>query len=295
MSVQVRASGDGLAVVEKRAHVSRELPIIVIDGSASWRLWWSDLFRYRGALQSLARRNVQARYKQAVLGVAWALLQPVIQVGVFTLLFGMLAKIPSDGAPYPLFALAGLLPWNLFAKTISDGAQSLVVYQTVISKLYFPRIYLVIASAASALVDAAATVLLLAAAMAWYGVHPGVRVLLAIPALAGVLLFALGFAALLAGVNARWRDVQHTLPFLMQVGLYVTPVIYRTSFIPEKWRWLLALNPLTALVEIFRAAALGLPLPDVRVISTSLAVSLVAIVAGVLYFRRTEATVVDVL
>ncbi|MDQ6829816.1 MAG: ABC transporter permease [Gemmatimonadota bacterium] len=295
MSVQVPQLRGEAAVGDDPEHGGRELPVIVIDGSASWRLWWSDLFVYRGALQSLARRNVQSRYKQAALGVTWALLQPAIQVGVFTLLFGMLAKIPSDGVPYPLFALAGLLPWNLFQKTTSDGAQSLVTYQTVISKLYFPRIYLVLASAASALVDAAVTVVFFLAAMLWYGVHPGARMLLAIPALGGVLLFALGFAALLAGINARWRDVQHTLPFLMQVGLYVTPVIYRTSFVPEKWRWLLALNPLTALVEIFRAAALGLAMPDAYTVLASLGVSLVMIVTGVLYFRRTEATVVDVL
>lgn len=269
-------------------------PVTVITSRTSWRLWLQDAWVFRGALQSLAWRNLRSRYKQAALGMLWALIQPAVQVGIFTVLFGILAKIPSDGVPYPLFALAGLLPWNLFTKIVSDGAISLVANQHIITKLFFPRIYLVIASGASALVDAAVTAALLAGAMFAFGVAPGPRFLLAVPALAGVLLVSYGLAALLAAVNARWRDVQHTLPFLLQAGLFVTPVIYRPSFVPERWRMLLALNPLTGLVEVFRAAVLGLPMPEMRVLAISLGMSVATLVIGVWYFTRAESSLVDV-
>ena len=270
------------------------VPVVVIDGTSSWRRWLLDLYLYRGALKSLARRNVRSRYKQATLGMAWAVIQPVAQVGVFTLLFGILARVPSGGAPYPLFALAGLLPWNLFSKTISDGAPSLVVNQHMINKLFFPRIYLVIASSASALLDAVVTAVLMTAVMLWFAVSPGANVWLAIPALLGVLMFGYGLAALLASANARWRDVQHTTPFLLQLGLFVTPVVYHTTFIPERWRWLLALNPLTGFIETFRAAVLDVPAPEPRVLITSLTVAMLTSVLGLWQFRRSEAAIVDV-
>jgi len=271
-----------------------ELPVVVIDGSANWKRWWADLYLYRGALQSLMRRNVRSRYKQAVLGMTWAVIQPAVQVVVFTVLFGRLAKVPSDGVPYPLFALAGLLPWNLFAKVISEASAALVTNQNLITKLFFPRIYLVLAAGASALLDAIVTLFLLVALMALYGHPPGALILLALPALIGTVVFSYGFGSLLAAANARWRDVQHTIPFALQVGLFVTPVIYRHSFVPEKWQWLLALNPLTGLVEIFRSATLGLPLPDGQVLTTSLTVSALLSVIGVWQFTRMEASIVDV-
>ena len=267
---------------------------MVIDGSAPWRRWWADLYAYRGALRSLAWRNVRSRYKQAALGATWALLQPLVQVGVFTVLFGMLAKVPSGGVPYAAFALAGLLPWNLFAKIVSEGAVALVVNQHIVTKLFFPRIYLVLAVGASALLDAAVTVVLLIAAMVVFGIAPGPGIVLALPALLGVVVLAYGAAALLAAVNARWRDVQHTVPFLLQVGLFVTPVIYRNTFVPGRWRWLMALNPMAGFVEVFRAATLNLPLPEPRLVAASLAVGALVVVAGVWYFTRSEATIVDV-
>jgi lipopolysaccharide transport system permease protein len=269
--------------------------IIVIDGSAHWSRWWADLYVYRGALQSLAWRNLRSRYKQAALGMTWAIVQPAVQVGVFTLLFGILANVPSDGVPYPLFALAGLLPWNLFSRIMSDGAVSLVANQGIITKLFFPRIYLVLAAGASAMLDALVTLTLLVGAMWYFGVAPGPAALLALPALLGVLLLTYGLAALLSAINARWRDVQHTVPFLLQIGLFVTPVVYRASFIPERYRWLIELNPLTGLIEIFRASLLGLPMPHARVLAVSLVVSVVMMVAGVWAFRRSETAIVDVI
>ncbi|MBC7789162.1 MAG: ABC transporter permease [Anaerolineae bacterium] len=279
---------------ERAGGTPNGVPVVTIDGSTHWRQWWVDLFLYRGALQSLMWRNVRSRYKQAVLGIAWAVIQPTMQVVVFTVLFGRLASVPSGGVPYPLFALAGLLPWNLFAKIINDGAVSLVANQHIITKLFFPRIYLVLAVGASALLDTLVTLIALVALMLWYGVAPGLGVLFAIPALIGMLVLSYGLAALLAAINARWRDVQHTLPFLMQVALFATPVLYQTSYLPSRWRFLLALNPATGFIEIFRGSMLGMGLPETRIIGISIAMSSAAIIAGVWYFTRSEATIVDV-
>ncbi len=272
----------------------RPADTLIIDTNTPWARWFRDLLLYRGALYSLAWRNVRSRYKQAALGLSWAVVQPLVQTGVFTVFFGILAGIPSGDVPYPAFALAGLIPWNLFQKVTSDGAASLVTNQNLITKLYFPRIYLVLASGASALIDAAVGIVLLIGLMVWYSLGAGPEVLLAIPALLGVALLAFGTAALLASLNARWRDVQHAVPFALQVGLFVTPVIYRSSFIPERWQWVLALNPLTGLVEVFRSATLGVPLPAAHVLLLSGAVSVVMVVLGVWQFTRSEATIVDV-
>lgn len=276
------------------APPSHDLPTFVIDGHAHWRHWIADLSLYSGALRSLAWRNIRSRYKQAALGTSWAIVQPLVQVGVFTVLFGILAGVPSGDVPYPLFALVALLPWNLFAKIVSEGSASLVANQNIITKLYFPRIYLVIASGASALIDALVTVVLLIALMAFYGIAPTAATLLVAPVLLGVLLVSYGVAALLAALNARWRDIQHAVPFLIQIGLFVTPVLYQHSFVPERWRWLLALNPMTGFIETLRAATLGLPVPDASVLWLSFGIALLMIVVGVWYFRRTEAIIVDV-
>ena len=276
------------------AQAEDTLPVVVIDGSAHWKRWWADLYLYRGALYSLAWRNIRSRYKQAGLGMLWAIIQPAVQVAVFTLLFGMVAKVPSGGVPYAVFALCGLLPWNAFAKILSDGAIALSANQALITKIFFPRVYLVLAAGASAIVDVLVGLVLLAIAMFTFGVVPSPRVWLAVPALAGVMLLAFGLAALLAAVNARWRDVQHTIPFLLQIGLFVTPVLYRDSLLPANWRWIAGVNPLSGFIEIFRSSVLGLPLPDSRVLATSFVVAVGAVALGAWYFTRVEANVVDV-
>lgn len=269
-------------------------PVVVIDGSAHWKRWWADLYLYRGALYSLVRRNIRSRYKQAGLGMLWAVLQPAIQVSVFTLLFGIVAKVPSGGVPYPVFALCGLLPWNAFAKILGDGAIALSANQALITKIFFPRVYLVIAAGASAVLDALVGLVLLVVAMITFSVAPGPYVWVALPALAGMMLLAFGLAALLAAVNARWRDVQHTIPFVLQIGLFVTPVLYRDSLLPADWRWIVGVNPLSGFIEIFRSSVLGLPLPEVRFLLTSFLVAITAVVFGAWYFTRVEASVVDV-
>ena len=295
MTTDVSAErGVELAPRETEERADDGIPVIVIDGNPSWRRWFADLYVYRGALQSLAWRNIRSRYKQAALGMTWAVVQPAVQVLVFTVLFGRMVKVPSGGVPYPVFALVGLLAWNLFNKIVSDGAVSLVANQSIITKLFFPRIYLVFASGASALLDAVVTAMLLVILLSVYRIAPTARLLLAVPALTGVLLFSFGFAALLAAINARWRDVQHIVPFMLQVGLFVTPVIYNNSFVPVRWRWVLALNPLTGLIGIFRAAVLNGPLPTGWIANLSLGMSVAMTLVGVWCFRRSEATIVDV-
>jgi lipopolysaccharide transport system permease protein len=273
---------------------SHELPRVVIDGSSNWARWWADIVAYRGALYSLALRNFRSRYKQAALGIAWAVLQPLLQVAVFTVVFSRIAGADPGGIPYPVFALAGLIPWNVLAKIVTDGSTSLAVNQHIITKLFFPRIYLVISAGTSAVVDAIVGVALLGGLMALYGIPPAKTVLLALPALGAVMLLGFGLAALLAAVNARWRDVQHTIPFLLQIGLLATPIVYPPTVVSERWQWLLALNPVTALVAAFRSAVLGSPLPPGRMMAGSLAVSLGAVVVGLWYFTRAERTIVDV-
>lgn len=298
VSVERPADAIGAAqsarAAEHIAHTEDALPVVVIDGSAHWKRWWADLYLYRGALYSLAWRNVRSRYKQAGLGILWAIIQPAVQVGVFTLLFGMVARVPSGGVPYAVFALCGLLPWNAFSKILSDGAIALSANQALITKIFFPRIYLVLAAGASALLDAVVGLFLLAIAMFSFEVVPSPRAWLAVPALAGAMLLAFGLAALLAAVNARWRDVQHAIPFVLQIGLFVTPVLYRDSLLPANWRWIVGVNPLSGFIEIFRSSVLGLPLPDARLLATSFLVAIAAVALGAWYFTRVEATVVDV-
>lgn len=270
------------------------MPRVVIDGSLSWKRWVDDVVAYRGALYSLSLRNLRSRYKQAALGVTWAVLQPLLQVAIFTFVFTRIAGVNTHGVPYAVFALAGLLPWNVFAKIVTDGSTSLAVNQHIITKLFFPRIYLVVAAGASALVDAVVGIVLLAILMAVYGVAPTAALALGIPVLLGVVLLAFGLSAFLAAINARWRDVQHTIPFVLQIALFATPILYPLSAISDRWQWLLALNPLTALITAFRSSVLGLPLPTNTGMATSLALSVVVIVFGVWYFTRAERTLVDV-
>jgi lipopolysaccharide transport system permease protein len=177
---------------------------------------------------------------------------------------------------------------------VGDGAIALVANQALITKLFFPRIYLVIAASASALIDLLVSLALLVTIMIVFGRGPGVTIWLAAPALAGVLLLSYGMAAMLSAINARWRDVQHTIPFVLQIGLFVTPVLYQNTLIPERWRWLIALNPMTGFIEVFRAAVLDLPIPGSATLLISLGVSIAVILFGIWSFRRSEATVVDV-
>jgi lipopolysaccharide transport system permease protein len=233
------------------------------------------------------------RYKQTAIGIAWAVLQPLAMITVFTLLFGKLAKLPSEGVPYPLFAYAALLPWQLFSRTISESTNSLVTDQRLITRVYFPRLIVPLATTLAALADFAIAAGLLVALMFIYGFLPGVAVLWLPAFVLLMLMTVLGVGFWLSALNVEYRDVMYTMPFLNQFWFFVTPVVYSSSLVPEPWRVLYGLNPMAGVVQGFRWALLGIgggPSPMLAV-STIIAISL--FVSGIAWFHRREQTFVD--
>ncbi|MDD3180108.1 MAG: ABC transporter permease [Opitutaceae bacterium] len=272
-----------------------EPPELVIEAGRSSRHYWRDLWRYRELLFFLAWRDVKVRYKQAVLGAAWALVQPLVTMVVFTLVFGKLAGMPSGTTPYPLLVLAGLLPWQLFSGAFSGSSGSIIANANLVSKVYFPRLVVPLAALAVALIDFAVVFVMYAGFSTWFGIWPTWR-LLALPAFMLVaLLIALGAGLWLTALTVKYRDFRFIVPFLLQVGVFITPVGYRTDNIPN-WRDLLALNPLTGVIDGFRWCLLG---GDYQVsaglMGTSLLVAALLLTTGVWFFRATERTFADII
>jgi lipopolysaccharide transport system permease protein len=270
--------------------------ILVIEAGRTERHYWADLWRYRELFFFLAWRDILVRYKQAVLGVAWAVLRPLLTVAVFTLIFGKLAKLPSDSAPYPILVFAALLPWQLFATAFSEAGNSLVSNANMISKVYFPRLVVPASSLVVSFVDFLISMGLLAILMAYYGFLPGARVL-ALPLFILVAVAAAFGAGLwTAALNVRYRDVRFVIPFVIQIGLYVSPVGFSSALVPEEWRLLYSVNPMVGVIDGFRWALLG---GDTPIYMPGLALSLVVIAAtlisGLRYFRKTEKTFADVI
>jgi lipopolysaccharide transport system permease protein len=253
----------------------------------------TELWRYRELFYFLAWRDVKIRYKQTVLGVAWAVLQPFMTMVVFTLLFGKLGNMPSDGIPYPLFYFAALLPWTYFAATLSNSGNSLVMNANLLTKVYFPRVILPTSAAFSGLVDFAVGAVLLAGIMGYYQVVPGWRLLLWPPLIVLLFILALGVSMILAALNVRYRDVKYTLPFLVQLWLFVTPVIYPISIIPERYRPFVALNPLSGVIDAFRASLVPTKQIDWPSLWISSVVTLAIFAIAVVYFRKVERTFAD--
>jgi lipopolysaccharide transport system permease protein len=270
-------------------------PVIVIRPPKGWAPL--DLREFANAhelLYFLVLRNLKLRYKQTALGAAWALLQPLLTMAVFTVVFGRLARLSSEGLPYPLFALAALVPWTYFANALTQAGNSLVEQQQLLTKVYFPRLLLPLAAVIAGLVDLVISFALLLVVLAWYGIAPSAR-LFAVPAftlLAAASAFAPGIW--LAALNVRYRDVRHVIPFLVQIWLFATPVAYSSGLIPERWRPLYALNPMAGVVDGFR----WMVAPGAPTLSAGLAVSAAAVVviltAGLFFFRRVERSFADV-
>jgi lipopolysaccharide transport system permease protein len=254
-----------------------------------------ELWEYRELLYFLVWRDVQVRYKQTALGVGWAILQPFLTMVVFSAVFGAFAKIPSDGVPYPIFAYAALLPWNYFAGAFSRAGTSLVNSANLISKVYFPRLVIPIAAAAAGLVDFALSFVVLLGMMVFYDIRPTVMIwtlpFFLLLALAGALAVGLWLAAL----NVRYRDVNYIIPFLVQLWMYASPVAYPSSMIPAQWRMLYGLNPMAGVIEGFRMALLGTSSLDWTVLGLSVCITVVLLISGALYFRRTERSFADVI
>lgn len=269
-------------------------PLVSIRPGGAWvALNLRDLWHYRDLLYFLTWRDVKVRYKQTALGAAWAIMQPLFTMIIFSLIFGRMAGIKSDGVPYPLFAYAGLLPWTFFSNAVTNSSNSLVGNTNLITKVYFPRMLIPCAAVLAGLVDLAIAFLLLVPLMIYYGVSPGWH-FLALPLLVALTaLLALGVGMWMSGLNVKYRDVRYTLPFLIQLWLFASPVIYPSSIF-GRWRWLLNLNPLTGTIENYRAALLGLPF-DWPALVLSTALTLAALVYSAYAFRRMERRFADVI
>ena len=272
------------------------VPVTVIRPARGWiSLNLRELWQYRELLYFLVWRDVKVRYKQTVLGAAWAILQPVATMVVFTLFFGRLAGVPSDGVPYPLFSLAALVPWTFFATGLVQSSNSLVGSQQLITKVYFPRLAIPIASVLAGVVDFALAFLVLLGVMAAYGVAPGARGVWIVPLLVLAFATALGVGLWLAALHVRYRDVRYVMPFFVQLWLLATPVAYPSSLLGEPWRTLYGVNPMVGVVEGFRWALLGTGTAPGPAVAVSSLVAVGLLLGGTVYFRRTERTFADVI
>jgi len=276
-------------------RVSVEVPVTVIEPSRGWvSLRLRALWRSRELLYFLIWRDVKVRYKQTLLGAAWAILQPLLTMVVFSIFFGKLARMPSDGVPYPLFAYVALVPWTFFANGLILSSGSLVSNQTLLRKVYFPRLVIPISAVASGLIDFGIAFVVLLGLAARYGVTPTSHMLW-LPALVLLaLVTALGVGLWFSALNVLYRDIQYVVPFLVQVWLYATPIVYPSSLVPERWRTLYALNPMVGVVEGFRWALLGTGTAPGPMILVSAAAALMLMIGGLFFFRRMEKSFSDV-
>ncbi|MGE3274105.1 MAG: ABC transporter permease [Vicinamibacterales bacterium] len=274
----------------------REPALVVIEpGRRTAGHAWEAVWAYRELLYFLVWRDLKVRYKQTALGAAWALIQPFTTMVVFSLFFGRLAGVPSDGVPYPVFSLAALVPWTYFATALAGGAQSLVASQNLISKVYFPRLLVPMAAIITPIVDAVIAMGLLALLMAWYGLAPGPAVVWLPAFVLLAIVTAAAVALWLAALNVRYRDVRYIVPFLVQVWLFVTPVAYPTSLVPERWRAVYSLNPMATVVDGFRWSLTGGPPPGATMVVASVVAAVLLLWLGARYFTGTERGFADVI
>jgi lipopolysaccharide transport system permease protein len=235
-------------------------PVVVVEPSSSWvALNLREIWSYRELLFFLVWRDVKVRYKQTVLGASWAIIQPLTTMIIFTYFFGKLARVPTDGVPYPIFFYTGLLIWTYFSNAVVNGANSLVGNANLITKVYFPRLIIPSAAVLAGLIDFAIASVLLVGLLVYYQFAVTARYLMLAPLVALATALSLGFGIWLSALNVRYRDVRYALSFVVQIWLFVSPVIYPSSVVPEEWRWVMVLNPMTGIVEGFRAALFGRP------------------------------------
>ncbi len=270
--------------------------LLVIEPSPAWRpVDLGEVWRYRELLYFFVWRDVKVRYKQTVLGVSWAVIQPLFAMIIFAFFFGRVAKLPSDGIPYPLFTYAGLLPWTFFANGVTSGAQSMVGNSNLITKVYFPRILVPMSATATGLVDFCFAFLMLAPLMALHHAMPAAAAFYVIPiTIVITFLLIFGLSVWLSAMVVRFRDVRHVVPFAVQIWMFATPIVYPLSMIPAKWRSLVALNPMVPIVESFRGSLFGRPI-DVMGLGWSTFVAVALILSGSIYFRRLERLFADVM
>lgn len=256
-----------------------------------------ELWTYRDLLRTLVWRNVTVRYKQSVIGIAWAIIKPVMQMVVFSVVFGRLADLPSDGIPYPVFLYAGLLPWTYFSTTITSGTGSLLAGGNMINKVYFPRLILPFSYLFTSLIDLLLAMVILFGMMFWYRADMvlGPQILLFPVFMIPAMAFAGGLSLWLCALAVRYRDIHHLVPYLLQIGMFVTPVVYAVTLLPMRLRWLLQLNPMTGVVEGFRWSLLGKPVTGWGMMGLGFLLSVLLLVSGMVFFRRMERTMADII
>ena len=269
---------------------------VVIEPKSRWDLLnFRELFQYRDLFWLLAFRDISLRYKQTAIGVVWAVLQPLLPAIIFAVLFGLFAKLPSDGAPYLIFVFCGMLIWNFFSQAITRAGNSLVGNANLVTKIYFPRIIIPLSSVGSVIFDLLISCGLLAVLMMIYHIVPTWRILLFPVFVMEAFLVAVGLSLWLSALNVKYRDFMYAMPFIIQLWLYATPIVYSSTIVPEKYRGLFALNPAVGFVEGIRYAVLGKSALTVEMTLVSLAVGIVLFVSGLWYFRRTEEFFADVI
>jgi lipopolysaccharide transport system permease protein len=272
------------------------IPTTIIEPKKGWLpVDLKEIWNYRELLYFLTKRDIKVRYKQTVLGGLWAIIQPVFTMVVFTLFFGRLAKMPSDGIPYPIFVYAGLLPWTYFANALSASGNSLVGSANLITKVYFPRLIIPASASLAGLLDFFIAMLVMGAMMIYYQFVPSIGILL-FPFLVGLtFLCAVGVGLWLSALNVQYRDIRYVIPFLVQLWMFVSPVIYPISMVPQKYQWLLALNPMGGVIEAYRASLLGHIPINWSMLGISTAIIIILFLSGLYYFRRMEKTFADVI
>lgn len=277
------------------AGMENSAPIIRIEPSKGWvSLKLNELWEYRELLYFLVWRDVKVRYKQTALGAAWAIIQPFCTMVVFSLFFGKLAKMPSDGVPYPIFTFAALVPWTFFANGLSQASNSLVGSANLITKVYFPRLAIPIAAVLAGIIDFVLAFIILIGMMLYYGIVPTINIFWMPLLLALVFVTSLGVSLWFSALNVQFRDVRYIIPFLVQFWLFATPIAYPGSLLSEPWRTLYGLNPMVGAVEGFRWALLGAKTAPGPMVIVSSMVAFLVLVTGALYFRRMEKTFADI-
>ncbi len=268
-------------------HIIRPTTGVSVDFRALWR--------YRELLVMLVKRDVQGKYRQSALGFTWAFIPPVIQMVIFTLIFGKVAKLGPENIPYPIFSYAALLPWSYFSRALTGAGSSLLRQKNLLTKVYFPRLILPLTGVAGALVDFLIAMAIMAGLMVWYRVTPGWGILMLPVFISIAMLTALGVGMWLTALSVKYRDVGFITPFLIQIWMYVTPVIYAVEKIPERFQVFLWMNPMTGVIEGFRWSLLGQQHPDWVMMGLSLGIVLALLLSGFYYFKRMEKTFVDII
>jgi lipopolysaccharide transport system permease protein len=286
-------------IAARSPHIPKNTALTVIQPTKGWAsLQLRAVWHYRELLYFLVWRDIKVRYKQTALGVAWVVLQPVISMLVFSGLFGVLLNTPSNGVPYPVFVYTGLLPWTYFSGSLARSSVSLVDSRNLITKVYFPRLIVPLTGVLAGLIDFAVGFVVLIVLMLLYGIVPTATVIFLPLFLLLAILTALGFGLWLSALNVRYRDIGYLIPFLVQIWLYLTPVIYSVSLVPERFQFLLGLNPMTSVIMGFRWALLG-QVPDAQspvwLFSLSVTTMVVVLISGLIFFRRTERTFADII